>query len=120
MHLNPSLTLKWDQKEQVGCAEPRHLHSRSEPEEEETCMGIENQETAMAIANGVKAWKLLTDGKGPLWRCHNAKEVHGWQTRDSMEDSPKQNASSTGHPAVDHNTAGNTECPFAALSHIDE
>ena len=83
-------------------------------------MGIEDQETAMAIADGVEAWKLLTDGKGPLWRRHNAKKAHEWQTRDSMEDSSNQNELPTGHPDVGRNTAGNAGCPFAALSHIGE
>lgn len=83
-------------------------------------MGQEDQETAVAIANGVEAWKILTDGKGPLWRRHNENKRHELQTQDSRADSPKQNQLHTGHPAVDQNNAAIAECPFAALSRIGE
>lgn len=100
--------------------EPRHLHSRSETGGEGTCMGQEDQETAVAIADGVEAWKILTGGKGPLWRRHNEEKTHERQIQESLEDSPKQNNLPTGHPTVNQNTAAIAECPFAALSHIGE
>ena len=83
-------------------------------------MRTEDQENAKAIADGVEAWKALTDGKGPLWRRHKANVLHERQTRDSRDSSPKQNAPPTGHPAVNQSTGGDMGCPFAALSHIGE
>ena len=83
-------------------------------------MGTEDQENARTIADGVEAWKILTDGKGPLWRRHNAKKLHEQQIRDSLTDSPRHNALPAGHPAVNQDTVGNSECPFAALSHVGE
>lgn len=83
-------------------------------------MGTEDQENARMIADGVEAWKILTDGKGALWRRHNAEKLHEQQVRDSLTDSPKHNALPAGHPADDQDTVGNAECPFAALSHVGE
>ena len=83
-------------------------------------MRTEDEEAARAIAVGVEAWKVLTDGKGPLWRRHNANKLHEQQTRDVSEDSPKQNALPAGHPAMNQEIDGNSGCPFAALSHIGE
>ena len=83
-------------------------------------MRTEDQENAKAIADGVEAWKALTDGKGPLWRHHNANVLHERQIRDSRDSSPKQNAHPTGHPALDQSTGGDMGCPFAALSHIGD
>lgn len=83
-------------------------------------MGTEDQENAMAIAEGVEAWKALTDGKGPLWRHYNAKKLHETRIRAFAEDSSKQDALPKGHPAVDQNIIENAECPFAAMSHLGE
>ena len=83
-------------------------------------MGTEDQENARTIADGVEAWKMLTDGKGPLWRRHNAKKLHERQARDYLSESPKHTALPEGHPAVNQDTVGNAECPFAALSHVGE
>ena len=87
---------------------------------EQTLMGTEDQENAVAIADGVEAWKTLTDGRGPLWRRHNAKKLHERQTLDSAEGTPNINALPEGHPAVDQKTMDDAECPFAAMSHLGE
>lgn len=110
----------WPQEMQDGYIESRRYHSRSEPGEEKTFMGAQDQENAMAIADGVEAWKTLTNGKGPLWRRYNAKKLHERQTRNSVEDSPKQDALPKDRTAVDQTNVGNTECPFAAMSHLGE
>ena len=83
-------------------------------------MGTEDQENAKAIADGVEAWKALTDGKGPIWRHHKANVLHERQIRDSRGSSPQQNVHPTGHPALDQYSGGDMGCPFAALSHIGE
>ena len=81
-------------------------------------MGTEDQENGMSIADGVQAWKVLTNGKGPLWRRHNAKKLHEKQTRDSAESTSKQDALPEGHPAVVQEMKESLECPFAAMSHL--
>lgn len=83
-------------------------------------MGKEDQGNAMLIADGVEAWKTLTDGEGPLWRRHNAKIQYKRQARDVAEKSTKRNVLPEGHPAVDQAIPENFECPFAAMSHIGE
>ncbi len=83
-------------------------------------MGTEDQENAIAIADGVAAWKTLTDGKGPLWRRHNARKSYERQTLDLREDSRKQDALPEGHPVVNQDIIENSECPFAAMSHLGE
>ena len=83
-------------------------------------MRTEDQENARAIANGVDAWKELTDGTGPLWRRHNANKSHERQTQDALNSYSEQDPLPTGHPVVDQNAGGRTACPFAALSHIGE
>ena len=83
-------------------------------------MGTEDQKNAMAIADGVEAWKILTDGEGPLWRRFNAEKLHQRQVRDSAEKSPKQDTLPEGHPAVDQTISEKRECPFAAMSHLGE
>ena len=83
-------------------------------------MRTEDQENAKAIADGVEAWKALTDGKGPLWRRHNEELLRERQTRDIRDSSARQNALPTDHPAVDQSTSRDMGCPFAALSHIGE
>ena len=100
--------------------EPRHRHSRSESGEEQTFMGTENEENAMAIADGVEAWKTLTDGKGPLWRRFNAKKLHERQTRDLADDSRKQDALPNGHPVENQKIGVDFACPFASMSHLGE
>ena len=83
-------------------------------------MRTEDQENAKAIADGVDAWKALTDGEGPLWRRYNANVLHERQTRDSPGSSLGQDPLPTDHPAVDQSTTRDRGCPFAALSHIGE
>ena len=83
-------------------------------------MGTEDQENAITIADGVEAWKKLTDGEGPVWRRHNAENSHKRQVRDVAEKSPKQDKIPEGHPAVDQTISKNVQCPFAAMSHIGE
>lgn len=108
----------WPQEKQDGYTEPNFRHSRSESGEEQTFMGTEDQENAMAIADGVEAWKILTDGKGPLWSRSNATKLQGVRTRDFAEASSKRDALPQGHPTVDQNILENAECPFAAMSHL--
>ena len=74
----------------------------------------------MAIADGVEAWKILTDGEGPLWRRYNADELHKGQIRDVAEKFPKQDTLPEAHPAVDQPVPEKDDCPFAAMSHIGE
>ena len=83
-------------------------------------MGTEDRENGMAIADGVGAWKILTDRNGPSWRRHSQEPLHGQQTRDSPEDSSEQNAFPTGLPDVNQNPLDNIECPFAAMSRLGE
>lgn len=83
-------------------------------------MRAEDQENAMAIAEGVEAWKILTDGKGPLWLRFNAEELHKGQIRDIAEKPPKQDTFPEGHPAVGQTIPEKSECPFAAMSHIGD
>lgn len=113
-------TPNWPQKKQDGYTESRRRHSRSESGEVQTFMGTEDQENAMAIADGVEAWKTLTDGEGPLWRRYNAEKLHERQTQDFAEDSPNRNAIPEGHPVIEQKTLENAECPFAAMSHLGE
>ena len=110
----------WPQEEHDDYPEPRRHPSRSESGEEQTFMGAEGEKNAMAIADGVEAWKKFTDGKGPLWRHYNAKKLHERPTRDHVEDSPKSDAMPKDHPAVDQTTVENNECPFAAMAHLGE
>ena len=108
------------QEKQDRYSGPRRHHSSSESGEEQTFMGIEDQKNAVAIADGVEAWKTVTDGKGPLWRRYNAQKSHEQRTRDFAEEPPKQDAMPKGHPAVDQKISENAECPFAAMSHLGE
>ena len=110
----------WPQEKQDGYTEQRRRRSRSESGGEQNFMGTEDRENAMAIADGVEAWKILSNGKGPLWRRYNAKKLHDQQTRDLAEDSPKQDALPNGPPAMDQKIPEDSECPFAAMSHLGE
>lgn len=113
-------SVDWLQKKQNSYTEPRRRLSHSEPRGEQTFMGTEDQENAMAIADGVEAWKTLTDGKGPLWRRYNAEQQHEQRTQGSTEDTPKQVSQPQGHAVVDQQNAENAKCPFAAMSHLGE
>ena len=74
----------------------------------------------MAIADGVEAWKILTDGKEPLWRGYNRKESHERRIRGVAEDTSREDALPEGHPAVDQKTSENAKCPFATMARTDE
>ena len=83
-------------------------------------MGTENQENAMAIAEGVAAWKTLIAGKDSSWRRYNANKLNKRQTQDLAKDSLKQDGLPDGHSDVNQSTAKNAQCPFAALSQLGE
>ena len=83
-------------------------------------MGAGEQDSAMAIADGVKAWKILTDKRGPLRYRHYARSLDHQQTQASPQASPKQDTRSAGKPAVDQNTTEHSECPFATMAHLRE
>ena len=108
------------QDTQEDFVKPLRRHSRSESGEEQTFMGTQDQENGRAIADGVNAWKILTDGKGPLWRRYNAKKLHEQRTLDFAKNSSKQDALPVGHPTVDQQIVGKAECPFAAMSRLGE
>ena len=80
-------------------------------------MGTEDQQYALAIADGVEAWKRLTDGEGPLWRRYNADKLHKQQSRENY---PEQTASPEDHPTVNQDDGDSAKCPFAAMSHLGE
>ena len=83
-------------------------------------MGTENQKNAMEIADGVAAWKILTDGKGPFWRRHNAKKLHEPWAQDFAEGYSEQDALPQGHPDVHQEIQESDKCPFAAMSHLGQ
>lgn len=83
-------------------------------------MGTEEQENAMAIAEGVEAWKTLTGGKGSLWHRYNANKLHEQRIRNFAEKTPEQDALPKSYPAEDQKVTGNSQCPFAAMSHLGE
>jgi len=84
-------------------------------------MTPENKDNAMIIANGVLAWKILTDGKGPVWRKWNKEKLDAQQSREIQEsEAPRQQeALPAGHDVDPHGTDG-MECPFAGMSRLGE
>ena len=72
----------------------------------------------MAIVGGVRAWKKLTKGKGPLWRRFNREELERRQSHGSTE-RLRQNADSpSGHPAISPSISENSKCPFASMANL--
>ena len=74
----------------------------------------------MAIADGIEAWKILTDGKEPLWRRYKRTELHERRTRGIAEDTSREDALPEGHPVIDQKISENAKCPFATMSRTDE
>lgn len=78
------------------------------------------EENAVAIADEVYAWKVLTKGEGPLWQRFNKEEKEKASRRQSLEESKsgkKEGAMPEGHPPVD---PYESRCPFDAMAHLDE
>ena len=69
----------------------------------------------MAIVEGVRAWKRLTKGEGPLWRRFNREELERRQSLDSTEQSPYL---PSGHPAISPSVSENSKCPFASMANL--
>ena len=81
-------------------------------------MGAEGQDNAMAIVNGVDAWKALTNGEGPLWRRFNDENPNRRQSQDSTEGLCQDGKFPSGHPAVDQTGKEHMMCPFASMAHL--
>jgi hypothetical protein len=82
-------------------------------------MCSEDRTKAITIADGVEAWKEITDGKGPVWRKWNQDKLDAQQSREIVETKdPQQKSLPAGHPAVDPHGTDNICCPFAGMSQL--
>ena len=106
-----------DQRRQDGNAKTRLRQSCSEPEEERSLLGFEDQEKAMAIADGVEACKILSD-RIRSFPHTKAKILRERETHDNTKDITKQGGPPKGHPP--QKIIENGECPFAAVSRLSE
>ncbi|KAM0804295.1 hypothetical protein BDR22DRAFT_593601 [Usnea florida] len=104
----------------MGCTKPRRRHSPSNPRVEISVKEAKVQENAMAIVDGIEAWKILTGGEERPWPRSSRKELHEPRTRSVAEDTSKTDGLPEGHPAIGQNTSGNVKCPFATMSPTDE
>lgn len=85
--------------------------------------GATGEENALAIADGVHAWKTLTKGEGPLWRRFNREENEKASRRRSREGAKSdldQGALPEGHPFVPSDNPQRFSCPFNAMAHLGE
>ena len=119
----------WAQGEQEESADerPRSAGSTSSVEQAVHFMGATGQDNAMAIADGVKAWKTLTDGKGPLWRRFNEKKdkVEQSSQQESHDeaggsDAGKEAEPPPGHPPIDKEDSNSMVCPFQSMAHLGD
>lgn len=85
-------------------------------------MGSEDQNNAREIANGVGAWKKLTEGKGRAWRKFNRKKSVDRQRRDSANEGMVEDGGTSSQETAggDEDDPNNRRCPFAELSHLGE
>ena len=87
-------------------------------------MGATGQENALFIADGVKAWKTLTDGKGPLWRRFNERRSNvDESSRRGSANHPAEQKSDTSrspqdHPPTNKEESGSKECPFQSMAQL--
>lgn len=119
--------LRADEKDAVvQTSNPKRRSSGSETSDENAIwyMGATGQDNALAIVAGVQAWKVLTNGKGPLWRKFNRAQMFEETAKNSKntakEDSeernplpPQYNQEEQDHPAM-------VDCPFTAMAHLGE
>ena len=119
-------TAVWLQAKHGG-TKRRQSNSTSSDEEAIWFMGGSGEDNAMAIVEGVDAWKALTRGTGPLWRRFNTQRSSRRQSQESTEKPPDIGTFPSGHPVVGH-PAGNLAvgeddpenlmCPFASLADL--
>lgn len=84
-------------------------------------MGATGQDNASAIFHGVQAWKVLTNGKGPLWRKFNREEMFKKTTNETAKvDSGEQDPLPPHHNQEEQDHPGNVDCPFTAMAHLGD
>lgn len=89
-------------------------------------MGARDQDNAKAIADGVKAWKAITNGKGPLWRRFNEAQGRksSSQSREAPNFSSGQTASEDHQPPLRHppmeSDPDAPRCPFQSMAHFGD
>ena len=110
---------KWLQAKHGGTTRSKvHDHiANSDVEDEIWFLGDEAQDNALAIVDGVRAWKRLTNGKGPLWRRFNREELERRQSHESTELRANAHLPS-GHPAISPSVSENSKCPFASMANL--
>lgn len=100
----------------------RHLQGSQTSEDNAIWyMGATGQDNALAIVGGVEAWKVLTNGKGPLWRKFNREEMAKCPSRESSKDgAQEQDPLPTDHSREDQDNPETVDCPFSAMAHLGE
>lgn len=94
-------------------------HTRSDAASAIGYIGATGQDNALAIVEGVEAWKVLTNGKGPLWRKFNRKEMGRRLSQQSKEDgTPGKDPLPPGHSQEDQENPEMVDCPFTAMANL--
>lgn len=84
-------------------------------------MGATGQDNALAIVAGVRAWKVLTNGKGPLWRKFNREEMSRISNKEVGRDgSQGTDPLPPGHTQEAQDNPEDVDCPFTAMAHLGE
>ena len=112
---------KWLQAKHGGTPRSK-IHKRVENSEEEEdeiwFLGDEAHDNALAIVEGVRAWKTLTNGKGPLWHRFNKEELERRQSNESTEKLSQNASLPSDHPAMGPSASENSKCPFASMANL--
>lgn len=104
-------------------SDPNRLRSGSQSSDENAIwyMGATGQDNALAIVGGVQAWKVLTNGKGPLWRKFNREEMSRRSSKEAAEDgSQEKDPLPPNHTQAEQDHPENVDCPFTAMAHLGE
>ena len=83
-------------------------------------LGDESQDNALAIVDGVEAWKALTNGKGSLWRRFNRERSERRASYESKGENTESNVLPSGHPTITQRDDEDMGCPFASLAHLGQ
>jgi hypothetical protein len=84
-------------------------------------MGATGQDNVLAIVAGVQAWKVLTNGKGPLWRKFNREQMSRMSSKDAGRDgSQGTDPLPPGNTQEAQDNPGDVDCPFTAMAHLGE